>query len=130
VAGGLLTLLLLLLPAYADAAKEGYFCAPEKPAFDFGLSSLPAVHELSEKEVGRELGHPSVSLSGSGWSKVMSKPERFGYGFFEENEAGPVRVDGTLPQDDRRRTPALHRPQASRSARLLTSVASKTAAAR
>ena len=92
----LLTLFLLLLPACADAAGNRSFCAPEKPAVDFGLSSLPAVHELSEKDVGRELGHPAVSLYGGGWSKVMSKPGSFGYGFFEENYGGPVPVDWTV----------------------------------
>lgn len=102
---GALALLLVLLPASAGAesgtASDPFdfgnpsFCAPEKPAVDFGLSSLPAVHELSEDEVGRELGHPAVSVYG-GWSRVMSKPEEFGYGFSEENYGGPVRVDWTV----------------------------------
>ena len=102
---GALALLLVLLPASAGAdskpASDPFdfgnpsFCAPEKPAIDFGLSSLPAVHELSEAEVGRELGHPAVNAYG-GWSRVMSKPEEFGYGFSEENYGGPVRVDWTV----------------------------------
>jgi len=102
---GALALLLLLFPASAGAesgtASDPFdfgnpsFCAPETPAFDFGLSSLPAVHELSENEVGRELGHPAVSVYG-GWSRVMTKPEEFGYGFFKENRGGPVPVNWTV----------------------------------
>jgi hypothetical protein len=105
VIGAVVALLLALFPASAGAtsanASDAFdfgnpsFCAPKKPAADFGLSSLPAVHELSEKEAGKELGHPAVNVYGD-WSWVMSRPEEFGYGFSEENHGGPVEVDWTV----------------------------------
>lgn len=105
VIGAVVALLVVLCPASAGAtgatASDAFdfgnpsFCAPQPPVVDFGLSSLPAVHELSEREVGKELGHPAVSIYG-GWSRVMSKPEKFGYGFSEDDYRGPVRVDWTV----------------------------------
>lgn len=87
-------------PPTASAASESdfgnpAFCAPEQPARDFGLPSLPPVRELVESEAGKELGRPAVSIYG-GWSRVMPRPQEFGYGFSEDNYDGPVRVDWTV----------------------------------
>jgi hypothetical protein len=105
VIGGLVVLafLLLLVAPGAVAAKDEdpfdfgapAFCDTSESARDFGLSSLPPVHELPNEATAKELGHPDVRIYG-GWSRVMPKPEEFGYGFSEDDDAGPVPVDWTV----------------------------------
>jgi hypothetical protein len=80
----------LLQVSPAAAASQGpSFCASPS-ARDFGFSSLPAVHEPPKS--GATLGHPAVGIYG-GWESVMDKPEEFGYGFSEDDYAGPVKVE-------------------------------------
>jgi hypothetical protein len=103
--GGLaLVVSLLLVTATGAVAEKGQgpadsstrsFCDTSESARDFGLSSLPPVHELLEEKAGKELGHPDVNIYG-GRPRVMSKPEEFGYGFSERDYAGPVPVDWTV----------------------------------
>lgn len=51
--------------------------------------------KLPNEATAKDLGHPDVSIYG-GWSRVMSIPGEFGYGFSERNYAGPVPVDWTV----------------------------------
>jgi hypothetical protein len=104
IAGLVLVAALLFVTVAGAIAAQGSgafdygspaFCDTSESASDFGLSALPPVHELLEESAGRELGHPDVNIYG-GRPRVMSKPEEFGYGFSEDDYAGPVPVDWTV----------------------------------
>lgn len=95
-----LALLVVLGSADRAAAVDQFtfgkpnFCTPKEPLRDFGISRLPPLRELPlEGEL--PFAPPSVSAYG-GFSRILTQPEGFGYGFFEENYEGTVRLDWTV----------------------------------
>jgi len=94
-------MLLALIPALlaagaATAQAEPRFCAPKRPARDFGFSRLPPVREVP---VDGQLpfARPNVSVyEGGPLGRVATERGSFGYGFSEENFGGTVRLDWTV----------------------------------
>ena len=78
--GALVLMATVIASATPFAYGKSTFCAPGKPVRDFGFSKLPPVREVPESAKG--LGYGAVTMNG-GWSRVMSEPVPFGYGFSE-----------------------------------------------
>jgi hypothetical protein len=91
-----LSVLVLATPRAVAAKSEPRFCAPKRPARDFGFSRLPPVNEVP---VDGQLpfARPNVEIYGGGmFGHVLQERGSVGYGFSEGNYGGTVRLDWTV----------------------------------
>jgi hypothetical protein len=79
----------------SDGAGRPDFCNPDSQARDFGFSSLPPIHEADERTVGKELGHPDLSIF-SGVDEVRTRSAPFGFRFAKNSPADPKFADLTV----------------------------------
>jgi hypothetical protein len=84
-------------PGRPAAARK--FCDPDRPARSFGFPSLPPIHEVEERSVGAELGHPKVAIDGGEGPEVLTEPHRVGFLFSELGSTNPVLVHWTVTEE-------------------------------